>query len=125
MADLRPEFVEDVEMRNDKKWCEKCLIWKRPDMDHCSYCNVCVEGFDHHCAVLGICIGDKNMKYFLQFLAWIGINAMIKFGAYVVFFMSIHENVDKTKYFVPVFVCSIVCWFIFFLFTGLSYYFFQ
>lgn len=37
-------------------------------MHHCYYCNVCVHKYDHHCVLLGICIGEANQKYYLLFL---------------------------------------------------------
>ena len=35
---------------------------------------------DHHCGVLGVCIGKKNMKCFLSCLIWVligGLSALI------------------------------------------------
>lgn len=37
-------------------------------MHHCYYCQVCVHKYDHHCVLLGICIGEANQKYYLPFL---------------------------------------------------------
>lgn len=51
--------------RRDK--CEICGVIKRPDIVHCSDCNVCIEGYDHHCGVVGVCVGDCNFKYFCMF----------------------------------------------------------
>lgn len=34
----------------------------------CPTCNVVVEEFDHHCGLIGVCIGKGNMKYFVTFL---------------------------------------------------------
>ena len=43
-------------------------------MTHCiDGCDVCVEGYDHHCGVIGICVGDFNFKYFLQMLFYAGV----------------------------------------------------
>lgn len=48
---------------------------KRPDILHCRDCGVCVEGFDHHCDIVGLCIGDANFKPFILFLAYLGLSA--------------------------------------------------
>lgn len=34
----------------------------------CPECHVMVDEFDHHCGVLGVCVGRGNMKYFITFL---------------------------------------------------------
>lgn len=34
----------------------------------CPECHVMVDEYDHHCGVLGTCIGRGNMKYFITFL---------------------------------------------------------
>ena len=47
------------------KWCGRI---KLKCTKHCRMCNVCVEEFDHHCDLLGICIGKGNRKRFLLFL---------------------------------------------------------
>ena len=54
--------------------CKKCGTVKPPRCHHCSICNRCVLGMDHHCPWMNSCIGRKNYKYFLRFLifVWVG-----------------------------------------------------
>ena len=35
--------------------------------EHCSLCNVCIPGADHHCGVFEKCIGRKNLICFYLF----------------------------------------------------------
>ncbi len=39
-----------------------------PKTFHCSYCDVCVIGYDHHCPWTSKCIGKKNLVQFYIFL---------------------------------------------------------
>ena len=36
---------------------------------HCDVCNNCVENWDHHCLMLNNCIGKRNIRYFIYFIA--------------------------------------------------------
>ena len=40
-------------------------------------CNNCVLDFDHHCAFISNCVGKRNHKYFVLFLVWGGLFAII------------------------------------------------
>lgn len=68
-----PKYDENAIMgqpREKYRFCNLCKIWVNMDENtgHCFDCNVCVEGYDHHCPWTGKCIGKKNLKYFYTFL---------------------------------------------------------
>jgi len=42
--------------------------YDRPYRKHCSMCNKCTSGFDHHCPFLNQCIADANYKLFFSIL---------------------------------------------------------
>ena len=44
-------------------WCK--ITFNNPHTKHCSLCNKCIEGFDHHCKWLNQCIGRKNYRCFI------------------------------------------------------------
>lgn len=46
------------------KWCTTCCVWRPSGCSHCSVCQHCCIGFDHHCYVLGRCVGQRNQKLF-------------------------------------------------------------
>lgn len=48
--------------------CAHCCFVPPLRSHHCSYCHRCVATFDHHCFVLGTCIGEKNICRFWWFL---------------------------------------------------------
>jgi len=52
------------EMASGLQWCTTCCVWRPRGCSHCSVCQHCCLGFDHHCHVLGRCVGQRNHKLF-------------------------------------------------------------
>lgn len=50
--------------RVEVRYCTHCRIWRPPGAYHCKLCAWCVSHMDHHCSVLGTCIGAGNLFYF-------------------------------------------------------------
>jgi hypothetical protein len=59
-----PTDAADAE--EEEAWCEPCGRRQSPYMVHCLKCSVCVEGHDHHCGLLGCCVGSHNRRRFSQ-----------------------------------------------------------
>ncbi|XP_046642114.1 probable palmitoyltransferase ZDHHC11B [Daphnia pulicaria] len=59
--DLGCQTVKDNAVKC--QWCD--VILSSPQTKHCSLCNKCIEGFDHHCKWLNQCIGSRNYFHFV------------------------------------------------------------
>lgn len=50
------------------RMCRHCSAEQPARASHCKACNRCVATFDHHCSVVGTCVGERNRCRFLVFL---------------------------------------------------------
>lgn len=90
---LSPGFARPVShldsINSDTPICETCLVLRAPGNYHCTDCNVCIEGHDHHCPWVGKCIGRRNLRSFYFFLIMI-------FGHLVLCFVATISSVNET-----------------------------
>eukprot|EP01084_Bolivina_argentea_P267689 454479_1 len=49
-------------------FCWRCKFIRPIRSKHCYDCDRCIARFDHHCPMVGNCVGGKNHRYFLIFL---------------------------------------------------------
>ena len=73
---------------SDWRYCDLCSVYQTPTAAHCPDCNICIDGYDHHCPWMGQCIGKRNMRAFVSFnlswmlflfyaIAWVSFGPMI------------------------------------------------
>ena len=62
------EFIENEIPLITTEECLECKIQKQNRVHHCSICNVCIDGMDHHCPWVANCIGKKNEREFIYFM---------------------------------------------------------
>eukprot|EP01059_Diplonema_ambulator_P001453 TRINITY_DN11228_c0_g1_i1.p1 TRINITY_DN11228_c0_g1~~TRINITY_DN11228_c0_g1_i1.p1 ORF type:complete len:242 (+),score=38.19 TRINITY_DN11228_c0_g1_i1:3-728(+) len=50
------------------RWCRTCKIHRPPRAAHCMTLDCCVTEYDHFCPVVGSCIAQRTLRYFVGFL---------------------------------------------------------
>jgi hypothetical protein len=68
-------FRNPAVLLSQHKWCFTCKLWRPPGTVHCSECGFCIDNYDHHCGVIGHCVGKSNMRFFAGLLLSAGIAA--------------------------------------------------
>ena len=73
---LNPGLVlNKVPNDENPSYCAICKVYYNYNkkVSHCTFCDVCVEGMDHHCVWVGKCVGKKNLKPFYGILVSVAI----------------------------------------------------
>ena len=50
-------------------FCQQCQARVSPCSQHCTLCNRCTYGFDHHCVWVNNCVGQDNYRWFAGTIA--------------------------------------------------------
>jgi len=95
-----PDYGWSDVLPNGRKYCVTCRLWRPPRAKHCRYCKACVRNFDHHCAWVGTCIGERNHSPFTFFLFFVTslISYILMVCLYVVYESSYHATDENTGY---------------------------
>jgi len=62
--------LDSQQAQHNSSYCNDCQRVKPPHYHHCKVCSTCIKKMDHHCPWVGNCVGERNRKYFYQFLIW-------------------------------------------------------
>ena len=62
--------LHTINLFNPIKYCTTCEIFRPPRSSHCKHCENCVKEYEHHCYLLGCCIGQRNITYFQKWLTF-------------------------------------------------------
>ena len=68
-----------------ESYCFKCNILRVQRVHHCVICEKCIEIWDHHCPLMGNCIGKFNKRFFVQFLFYSSVSLLFNNLAILVF----------------------------------------
>lgn len=66
-----PLDTEEIPVNDLLQWCPICNGYKPPRAHHCSNCSRCVLSMDHHCPWTNTCVGQINLKAFVQFVHFV------------------------------------------------------
>lgn len=87
----------DTPVPKGMQTCYFCRRFVDQSSKHCSVCDKCVPGFDHHCRWLNSCIGERNYGLFIAFViaAWVGMAWVFAISLYLIIW-ALHD-VDAFK----------------------------
>ena len=94
-------FEYDNLLYNKDFKCRTCTVVKPARSKHCTVCDACVLGMDHHCIWINQCVGHFNYKWFLAFIFFHALLTLYGFVAgFGIFLHIIDEQNLFRNYFV-------------------------
>ncbi|KAK7195713.1 DHHC palmitoyltransferase [Novymonas esmeraldas] len=98
------------------KVCTTCHIIRPPRSSHCRFCDVCVEEFDHHCGILGSCVGKRTFRFFGGFFIITSVLALyVFFRSLVVIVTTDFKRAPEERELIWLAVACLLCIFAAFL----------
>ena len=82
-TDPNLDFMELLQKFSPTDLCPDCEVIRTRRSRHCAICNVCIEGYDHHCPWVNNCVGVRNHNSFLAFLASTWLFILFSIGAII------------------------------------------
>jgi hypothetical protein len=79
-----------------RPYCYVCNINRPPRAAHCPICNNCVERYDHHCGMIGACIGKENFASFARFLVTTVLYALWMVSSSVFLLVRLFETDNRS-----------------------------
>lgn len=78
------------------KICPICQVPMPLNSRHCEECNACCLRHDHHCGMLGNCVGDKNTKAFILALFYSSLFCF--YSIFVeIYYLFIYQNFSNAN----------------------------
>jgi hypothetical protein len=88
---------------SDSLYCTKCMVTfeeaRNEQIVHCYDCDRCCRDYDHHCPVLGNCIGKKNIWSFYGVIVFFIVASMIAyFSMYLMLTSGFNNEAARRKH---------------------------
>ncbi|XP_044161917.1 palmitoyltransferase ZDHHC12 isoform X1 [Bufo gargarizans] len=75
--------------------CGYCLLKQPMRSRHCKSCQRCVRRYDHHCPWISNCVGEKNHRVFILYLA---LQLMVLLWAFHIAWSGFHAEETWTEW---------------------------